>query len=103
MLIEGFEVIQNIDFTNNIVISKKFFNLCLAEILFRFNHRHKYFISTILKTLKYTAFNKNLIRNLQPLPFKLNHFSTSQQPLCHILFFHLLTSTQKCNCLLCTS
>ena len=45
-------------------ILKKFFHLYLAEISFRFNHRHEDIYPTILKMLKHTPFNKNLVRNL---------------------------------------
>jgi len=43
-------------------IPKKFFHFYLGEISFRFNHRDKDIFPTILKMLKDTPFDKNLVR-----------------------------------------
>ncbi|MGC9065662.1 MAG: IS1595 family transposase [Candidatus Ratteibacteria bacterium] len=43
-------------------VPKKFFHFYLGEISFRFNHRHEDLFPTILKILKQTEYDKNLVR-----------------------------------------
>lgn len=43
-------------------VPKKFFHFYLAEISFRFNHRHQDLFPTILKMLKQAHFDENLVR-----------------------------------------
>jgi transposase len=45
-------------------VPKKFFHFYLAEISFRFNHRQEDLFPTILKLLKQTKYDQNLVRNV---------------------------------------
>jgi transposase len=45
-------------------VPQKFFHFYLCEISFRFNHRHEDLFPTILRLLKQTVYDSNLVRNV---------------------------------------